>query len=37
MMFMDAIHVHVEEGEHGKVGGNTPLETNDYLRAMHES
>jgi hypothetical protein len=32
MMFMDAIHVHVEErGEHGKVEGNTSLETNDYL------
>jgi hypothetical protein len=30
MMFMDAIHVHVEERiEH--VEGNTALETNDYL------
>jgi hypothetical protein len=32
MMFMDAILVHVKEGrEHGKLGGNIPLETNDYL------
>jgi hypothetical protein len=35
---MDAIHVHVEErGEHGKVEGNTSLETNDYLWIVHES
>jgi hypothetical protein len=32
MMSMDAIHVHVKEGgEHGKVGGNVALETNDRL------
>ncbi len=32
MMFMDAIHVHVEEGGgHGKVGGNTLFETNNCL------
>jgi hypothetical protein len=32
MMFMDAIHVHAEKGrKHGKVGGNIPFETNDYL------
>jgi hypothetical protein len=31
-MSMDAIDVHVNEGrEHGKVKGNTTLETNDYL------
>jgi hypothetical protein len=31
MMFMDAIHVHVEKkGKHGKVEGNTPPKTNDY-------
>ncbi len=31
-MSMDAIHVHVEEGgEHGKVGGNAALKTNDCL------
>ncbi len=31
-MFIDAIHVHVEKiGEHGKVGDNIPLKTNDYL------
>jgi hypothetical protein len=29
---MDEIHVHVKEGgEHGKVGGNIPFETNDFL------
>jgi hypothetical protein len=29
MMSMDAIRVHAEEGkEHGKIGGNVPLETN---------
>jgi len=29
---MDAINVHVEERrEHGKVGGNVALETNDHL------
>jgi len=32
MMSMDAIHAHAEEGaEHGKVGGNILLETNDCL------
>jgi hypothetical protein len=32
MMSMDAIHVHAEEkGQHGKIRGNIPLETNDYL------
>jgi hypothetical protein len=32
MMCMDAIHVNVEGGgEHGKVGGNVALETNDHL------
>jgi len=32
MMFMDAIHVLGEEGgKHGKVEGNTILETNHYL------
>jgi hypothetical protein len=32
MMSMDEIHVHVEEGgKHNKVGGNTPLEINDFL------
>jgi hypothetical protein len=32
MMSMDVIHVHAEKrGEHGKLGGNTTLETNDYL------
>jgi hypothetical protein len=32
MMFMDVIHVHAKEGgKHGKVGGNIPLETNNYL------
>ncbi len=32
MISMDAIHVHVEEGrKHGKVRGNTSLETNDCL------
>jgi len=32
MMFMDVIHVHSKEGkEHGKVRGNIPLETNNYL------
>ncbi len=31
-MFMDAIHVHVEEGgEHGKVDNNSTHETCDYL------
>jgi hypothetical protein len=35
---MDAIHVHVEEGgEHGKVGGNAALKTNDCLWIVHES
>jgi len=29
---MDAIYVHVEErGKHGKIGGNIPLEIDDYL------
>jgi hypothetical protein len=29
---MDAIHVHVKEGkEHGKFGGDIPLEIDDYL------
>jgi hypothetical protein len=29
---MDEIRVHVEDGgEHGKVGGNAALETNNYL------
>jgi hypothetical protein len=38
MMFMDAIHVHAKEGgEHGDVGGNIALKTNDYLWAVHES
>ncbi len=38
MMSMDAIHVHVEERrEHGKVGGNVALETNDRLWTVHES
>jgi hypothetical protein len=38
MMSMDEIHVHVKEGgEHGKVGGNIPFETNDFLWAVHES
>ncbi len=37
-MFMDAIHVHAKEGgEHGKVRGNIPIETNDCLWAVHES
>jgi hypothetical protein len=31
MMFMDAIHVHVEKGIHGKVEGNTPPKVNEYL------
>jgi hypothetical protein len=32
MMSMDAIHVHAKKGgEHGKVRGNIPLDTNDYL------
>jgi hypothetical protein len=32
MMFMDVIHVHAKEGgKHGKVGGNIPPETNNYL------
>jgi hypothetical protein len=35
---MDAIHVLGEEGgEHGKVEGNTILETNHYLWIMHEN
>jgi hypothetical protein len=35
---MDAIHVHAEKGgEVGKVKGDIPLETNDYLWAVHES
>jgi hypothetical protein len=29
---MDVIHVHVKKGgKHGKVGGNIPPETDDYL------
>jgi hypothetical protein len=36
MMFMDAIHVHVEEGgKHGKVEGNIDSKTDDYLWAVH--
>jgi hypothetical protein len=32
MMFMDVIHVHAKGGgKHGKVRGNTPPKTNDYL------
>ncbi len=37
-MSMDEIRVHVEDGgEHGKVGGNAALETNNYLWIVHES
>jgi hypothetical protein len=39
-MSMDAIHVHTEKGgEHGKIKGNTTLETNDCLWELpvHES
>jgi hypothetical protein len=37
-MSMDTIHIHVEMGgEHGKVGGNTLLETDDFLWMVHEN
>jgi hypothetical protein len=35
---MDVIHVHVEKGgKHGKIRGNIPPKTDDYLWTMHES
>jgi hypothetical protein len=37
-MFIDAIHVHVEErGKHDKIKCNIVPETDECLRAMHES
>jgi hypothetical protein len=37
MMFIIAIHIHVEEGgKHDKVEHNIVLEIDDYLKATHE-